>query len=56
MQAWLLSGIHHRARVLSPEEQFVRLLPNTDFLNSSWLMRLWEGQPFSFEKIPVMSL
>jgi len=35
---------------------FVRPLPNTDFLSSDWFMRLWRGQPFSFEKCLVMSL
>ena len=34
----------------------LRPLPNADFLSSDWLMRLWEGQPFSFEKFLVMSL
>jgi len=38
-----------------------KLLPNfaskyADFLSSDWFMRLWEGQPFSFAKILVMSL
>jgi len=28
---------------------FVRPLPNADFLSSDWFMRLWKGQPFSFE-------
>ena len=28
---------------------FVTPLPNADFLSSDWLMRLWGGQPFSFE-------
>jgi len=27
-----------------------------DFLSSDWFIRLWEGQPFSFEKNLVMSL
>jgi len=54
--AWLLSGMRHRARALSPEEESVRPLPNADLLSSDWFMRLCEGQPFSFEKILVMSL
>jgi len=42
--------------VISRGKVSVRLLPNADFLNSDWFMRLWEGQPFSFEKILVMLL
>jgi len=54
---WLVSGIHHRAHVLSPKESvIVRPLPNADFLSSDWFMRLWKGQPFSFEKFLVMLL
>jgi len=41
---------------LQRKSVFVRPLPNTDFLSSDWFMRLWEGQPFSFEKILAMSL
>jgi len=48
--------MRHRARVLSPEKVSVRPLPNADFLSSDWFMRLWEGQPFSFEKFLVMLL
>jgi len=32
---------------------FVRPLPNEDFISSDWFMRLWKGQPFSFEKFLV---
>jgi len=35
---------------------FVRPLPNADILSSDWFMRLWEGHPFSFEKILVIIL
>jgi len=36
---------------LQRKSVFVRPLTNADFLSSYWFMRLWEGQPFSFEKI-----
>jgi len=42
--------------IVAPEEKCLRPLPNADFLSSDWFMRLWEGQPFSFEIILVMSL
>jgi len=41
---------------LQRKSVFVRQLPNADFLGSDWFARLWEGQPFSFENISVMSL
>ena len=41
---------------LQRKSVFVRPLPNADFLSSDWFMRLWRGQPFSFEKCLVMSL
>jgi len=36
---------------LQRKSVFVRPLPNAEFLSSDWFMRLWKGQPFSFEKI-----
>jgi len=39
-----------RTCVISRGKVSVRPLPNADFLSSDWFMRLWEGQPFSFEK------
>jgi len=41
---------------LQRKNVFVRPLPNADFLSSDWFMRLWEDQPFSFEKFLVMLL
>jgi len=45
-----------RTCVISREKVSVRPLPNVDFLSSDWSMRLWEGQPLSFEKFLVMLL
>jgi len=38
-----------RTCAISRGSVFLRPPPNADFLSSDWLMRLWEGQPFSFE-------
>jgi len=41
---------------LQRKSVFVRPLPNADFLSSDWFMRLWKGQPITFEKFLVMLL
>ena len=50
--AFVIAHVYYLQR----KSVFARPLPNADFLGSDWFMRLWEGQPFSFEKILVMSL
>ena len=45
-----------RTCVISRGSVILWPLPNADFLSSDQFMRLWEGQPFSFERYLVMSL